>query len=265
MKPILTDLNLFGKRIFDVHTLEVTGEPTSDRHVITRLKGQILANLARDEAITQANLDIADAVSPLVTQAVYDAAIAAIQAELDLTKPIVRYFINENTLSYDWPDSGRRPLVEVFILNSTQTIEGSSVTVTDNATHKYSGEYNTVGSVCINSSGDWTVQHCYYNCYKKSDADWYVVVNQATQTWQIIEAENPHTSVGEKAASTSVNLGSLKSLPYSFGDYIIDPNFDSIDSLEFLKGDVGVQYDDVSSRVLINFNGANPSGYVVMK
>lgn len=195
----------------------------------------------------------------------HESDIAALEVQTEKNRSQTHYFINEGSLSYDWPDEERRPLVDVFILNSTQTIEGSSITVTDNASHKYSGEYNTVGSVCINSSGNWTVQYCYHNCYKKADENWYVVVNQATQTWQIIEAENPHTSIGEKAANVTVNLGSVKSLPYSFGDYTIDPNFDSIDSLEFLKGEVGVQYDDVNSRVLINFNGANPSGYVVLK
>lgn len=264
MKPILTDLNLFGKRIFDVHTLEVTGEPTSDRHVITRLKGQILANLARDEAITQANLDIADAVTPLVTQAVYDAALAALQSELDLTLPVIHYFINEGSLSYDWVSPDRRPLVSVQVLNTSQTINNSSVTVTDNDTHAYSGTYNTVGSVCIDFDGTWTVKS-YHNAYKHPTLDNYVVFNLSNQTWQIIESANPHTSIGDIAASVTVQLGGRSSLPQSFGDYTIDPNFDGIDSLEFVSADVPISYDDTNHRVLLDFGDAKPSGFVVLK
>ncbi len=264
MKPILTDLNLFGKRIFDVHTLEVTGEPTSDRHVITRLKGQVLANLARDEAITQANLDIADAVAPLVTQAVYDAAVAALQTELNLTKPIIHYFINEGELSYDWVSEDRRPVVSVQVLDTSQTINNSSITVTDNDTHIYSGTYNAVGSVCIDVDGNWTV-HSYHNAYKHSSLDNYVVFNLSNETWQIIESANLHTSIGEIAASVTAQLGGRSSLPESFGNFTIDPNFDGINSLEFTSADVPVSYDDINRRVLIDFGRSKPSGFVVLK
>ena len=68
---------------------------------------------------------------------------------------------------------------------------------------------------------------------KKTDQDWYVVFNQGNASWQIIEAANPHTSVGSTAASVTVQLGGQTSLPESFGNYTIDPNFDNIDSLEF--------------------------------
>ena len=155
--------------------------------------------------------------------------------------------------------------MEIGVLNTTQKINNSSVTVTDNDTHKYSGNYNTVGSIAINTSGDWTNQYVYHNCYKHSSENFYVVFNQLSITWQLIEAANPHTSIGSKAASVTVQLGGQTSLPASFGSYIIDPNFDNIDSLEFLSAEVPVQYDDINSRVIIKFNGALPSGYVVLK
>ncbi|CAH9015698.1 hypothetical protein VP150E351_P0041 [Vibrio phage 150E35-1] len=265
MKPILTDLNLFGKRIFDVHSLEVTGEPTSDRHVLTRLRGQIIANLSRDEAILQSKIDIDEAVAPLVTKAIYEAAIAALNSEIELTKPTIQYFINEEVLSYDWVAPDRRPLVEVGVLNTTQTINNSSVTVTDNDSHKYSGTYNTVGSLAIDTSGNWSSIYAYQNAYKHISELYYIVFNQSNLTWQIIEAANPHTSVGESAASVTVQLGSQSSLPSSFGDYIIDTNFENIDSLEFLTADVPIQYDDTNHKVLIDFSGHRPSGYVILK
>ena len=195
----------------------------------------------------------------------HDSDIAALEIQTEKNRSVTHYFINEGSLSYDWPDEDRRPLVEVQVLNTMQSINNSSVTVTDNDTHRYSGTYNTVGTVAINSSGNWAVQYVYHNAYKKTDQDWYVVFNQGNATWQIIEAVNPHTSVGEQAASITVQLGGQTSLPASFGDYTIDPNFDNIDSLEMISAEVPVQYDDVNSRVLINFNGAKPSGYVVLK
>ena len=62
-----------------------------------------------------------------------------------------------------------------------------------------------------------------------------------------------------------MRLGDKSSLPATFGDYAIDPHFDNIDSLEFLTAEVPVQYDDTNAKVIINFNGAKPSGYVVLK
>ncbi|CAM0102121.1 hypothetical protein VPH166E361_0012 [Vibrio phage 166E36-1] len=194
-----------------------------------------------------------------------EADIAALEVQTEKNRSVTHYFINEETLSYEWPDETRRPLAEVGVLNTTQTINNSSVTVTDNDTHSYSGNYNTVGSIAINSSGDWTNQYTYHNCYKHVSEDYYVVFNQGNASWQIIESANPHTSIGSHAASVTVQLGGQTSLPSSFGDYVIDPNFDNIDSLEFLTAEVPIQYDDVNSRVIINFSGAKPSGYVVLK
>ncbi|AUR86337.1 coil containing protein [Vibrio phage 1.084.O._10N.261.49.F5] len=191
--------------------------------------------------------------------------IAALEVQTEKNRSVTHYFINEGDLSYDWPDETRRPLVEVGVLNTTQTINNSSVTVTDNDTHRYSGTYNTVGSIAINTSGDWTNQYTYHNCYKHVSESYYVVFNQGNVSWQLIESANPHTSIGSHAASVTVQLGGQTSLPESFGNYTIDPNFDNIDSLEFLSAEVPIQYDDVNSRVLINFNGAKPSGYVVLK
>tara|TARA_R100001594_G_scaffold22618_2_gene43840 strand:+ start:2678 stop:7294 length:4617 start_codon:yes stop_codon:yes gene_type:complete len=191
--------------------------------------------------------------------------IAALEVQTEKNRSQTHYFINEGSLSYDWPDEARRPLVEVQVLNTMQQINNSSVTVTDNDEHIYSGEYNTVGSLAINSLGNWANQYVYHNAYKHVSENYYVVFNQGNLSWQIIQADNPHTSIGEHAASVTVQLGGQSSLPETFGSYTIDPNFENIDSLEFLTAEVPVQYDDVNSRVLINFNGAKPSGYVVLK
>ena len=75
---------------------------------------------------------------------------------------------------------------------------------------------NTVGSIAINSSGDWTNQYTYHNCYKHVSESYYVVFNQGNASWQIIESANPHTSTGSQAASVTVQLGGQTSLPESF-------------------------------------------------
>ena len=194
-----------------------------------------------------------------------EADIAALEVQTEKNRSVTHYFVNEGELSYDWPDEERRPLVEVQVLNTMQKINNSSVTVTDNDEHKYSGEYNTVGSVAINTSGSWANQYVYHNAYKHESESYYVVFNQGNLSWQIIESANPHTSIGEHAAAVTVQLGGQSSLPASFGNYVIDPNFDNIDSLEFFPAEVPTQYDDVNSRVIINFNGAKPSGFVTLK
>ena len=194
-----------------------------------------------------------------------EADIAALEVQTEKNRSVTHYFINETSLSYDWPDSARKPLVEVQVLNTTQTINNSNVTVTDNNDGKYTGTYNAVGAIAINSSGNWANVYTYHNAYKHDSSDYYVVFNQGVIKWQIIEAANPHTSIGEHAAAVTVNLGDASSLPASFGDYEINPNFDNIDSLEFMTAEVPVQYDDANSKVIINFNGAKPSGYVVLK
>ena len=195
----------------------------------------------------------------------HESDIAALEVQTEKNRSVTHTFINEGVLNYDWPDDQRKPLVDVYVLNTTQTINNSSVEVTDNDTHKYSGVYNTVGAEAIDSSGNWSVNYVYHNLYKHVSEDYYVAFNQSNATWQIIESANPHTSIGSPAASVTVQLGSKSSLPESFGDFVIDPNFDNIDSLEFLSAEVGVLMDEVNKKAIINFNGANPSGYVVLK
>ncbi len=191
--------------------------------------------------------------------------IEALEVQTEKNRSVTHYFINEPEVSYDWPDESRRPLVEVQVLNTTQTINNSSLSVTDNGDHTYSGTYNAVGAVAINASGNWSATYVYHNAYKHESQDYYVVFNQASVSWNLIQSASPHTSIGEHAAAVTVQLGAASSLPASFGDYVIDPNFSDIDSLEFLNAEVPVQYDDTNARVIINFNGSKPSGFVVLK
>ena len=107
-----------------------------------------------------------------------EADIAALEVQTEKNRSVTHYFINEGSLSYDWPDEARRPLVEVQVLNTMQQINNSSVTVTDNDEHTYTGEYNTVGSLAINSLGNWANQYVYHNAYKHVSEDYYVVFNQ---------------------------------------------------------------------------------------
>ena len=191
--------------------------------------------------------------------------IAALEIQTEKNRSVTHTFINEPELNLDWPDDQRKPLVEVQVLNTSSQIENSYITVTDNNDGTYSGQYNTVGSIAINTLGNWANVYTYHNAYKHDSQDYYVVFNQANYKWELIVAQNPHTSIGEHAAASTIQLGDKSSLPSTFGDYAIDPHFDNIDSLEFLTAEVPIQYDDVNSKVIINFNGAKPSGYVVLK
>ena len=194
-----------------------------------------------------------------------EADIAALEVQTEKTRSVTHTFINEGELNLPWPDESRRPLVEVQVLNTMQQIDNSFVTVTDSNDGTYSGQYNTVGGIAINSLGNWANVYTYHNAYKHNSENYYVAYNQGASKWEIIVAENPHTNIGSKAAASTIQLGGKSSLPETFGDYAIDPHFDDINSLEFITAEVAVVYDDDNSTVIINFNGARPSGRVVLK
>ena len=83
--------------------------------------------------------------------------------------------------------------------------------------------------------------------------------------WLIIEPENPHTSNNEQAIKTEVILGDRSQLPESFSHYVIETNFTDLDSLEFLSAVAAHQIDTINKKIIFDFNGAKPSGFVIIK
>ena len=185
-----------------------------------------------------------------------------LEVETELNKSVTHVFQSEERLVYDWPNPENRPTCDIFVLDSTQTITDSHIDVVDDADHSYTGRYNTVGAICV-SNGIWST-NSFHNAYKHESENRYVVFSHDSLRWLAIVAKNLHTSIGAQAIESQVTLGERSQLPMSYGNYTINVNFDDINSLEFVPADTKKTYDDVNKQVVIDFNGARPSGRVVL-
>ena len=188
--------------------------------------------------------------------------IQALQAESDSNKVITKIFKNENLVTI--PYTQEHPVVEVFVLDGSETINGSGLTVIDDNTHKFSGVYNTVGSVSLYDN-KWST-FSYHNAYKHVSENYYVVFDQSLTTWVILDTSVPHTSVGEDVGSgDKISLDHTGLLPESFGDYNITLSIDDISSLEFIKAEANTRIDSDAKTVIVDFGVSKPSGKIVIK
>ena len=188
--------------------------------------------------------------------------IQALQAEADSNKVITKIFKNESLVTI--PYTQEHPVVEVFVLDGSETINGSGLTIIDDNTHKFSGVYNTVGSVSLYDN-KWST-FSYHNAYKHVSENYYVVFDQSLTTWVILDTSVPHTSVGEDVGSDDkISLDHTGLLPESFGDYNITLSIDDISSLEFIKAEANTRIDSDAKTVIVDFGISKPSGKIVIK
>ena len=75
-----------------------------------------------------------------------------------------------------------------------------------------------------------------------------------------------HTEIGSTAASVVIELGERSSLPETHNGYILDVNFEDIESLNFTQADKSVIKTDLDNkRILLDFGQAKVSGFIVIK
>ena len=206
--------------------------------------------------------------SPKLTQDVeqHSVDLATLKNEVDNGgKSATEYFKNTNSAIYAWPNQDHTPLVDVYVLDTHSHLVDSYVTVADDETHLYSGRYNAVGVIAI-SGGMWSTGYAYHNAYKHQSEDYYLVFSMDKIKWLLIEADNPHTSVGSHAASVEIELGGRSSLPQSFSGYTIETHFEDLDSLHFTQADSScVKVDTVNKFINLDFGTAMVSGFIVIK
>lgn len=188
-----------------------------------------------------------------------------LKADNDLGKSVTETFVNESRVSFDFKDPNHTPIVDCYVLDTHEKMTESYIDLTDDATMRYGGRYNTVGVYAI-SGGVWSTAYALHNAYKHESEDYYVTFSMDLLRWVIIEAENLHTEVGQTAASVTVPLGERSSLPITHGDYIIDVHFDDLDSLHFTQADKSVIKTDLENKkIILNFGSAKVSGFIVIK
>ena len=188
--------------------------------------------------------------------------IQALQAEAVSNRVITQIFKNESLVTI--PYTQEHPVVEVFVLDGSETINGSGLTMIDDDTHKYSGVYNTVGSVSLYDN-KWTT-FSYHNAYKHDSQNYYVVFDQSLTSWVILDTDVIHTSIGEDVGNTEkISLNHTGLLPESFGSYNITLSIDDVSSLEFIKAEANTRIDTDAKTVIVDFGMSKPSGKIVIK
>ena len=187
--------------------------------------------------------------------------IEELKNDRDANAPITKYFKNESVVTV--PYTQDHPVAEVFVLDTTKTINGASLSLLDDNTHKYSGVYNTVGSLSL-SANKWT-NYSYHNAFKHSLESYYVVYDFDSLSWVIVDAQTPHTDINEDINnSEKVSLNHRGQLPESYGDYTINLSIENLDSLEFIKAEANTRIDTDAKLVITDFGQSKPSGKVVI-
>ena len=221
----------------------------------------------------------ADCVGTILKIA-YDAAIEVETVQEDLSnkvdksnissyqKPSSHPFINESTLNVDYPldvngDQYRPQSIVVTVLDTQNLISGLNVTVT--SSDNFNGHYNTVGAVCIDSNGEWSVNSD-TNAYRLNDGtDTYCVYSDSINGWVLIVTDLDHNNIGSITGGTPINLYNNGQLPDSYGDYTVDNNLDSIESEYFSIADANIDYhtnSDANSYFAVTFGTAKPAGII---
>lgn len=188
--------------------------------------------------------------------------IEELKSSREANAPITQYFKNESIVTV--PYTQDHPVAEVWVLDTTKTINGASLSLVDDNTHKYSGVYNTVGSISL-TGNKWT-NYSYHNAFKHSSENYYVVYDFDFLSWVIVEAQNPHTSLNEDINSVEkISLNHKGQLPQSYGDYTINLSIEDLDSLEFIKAEANTRIDTDARVVIVDFGLSKPSGKVIIK
>ena len=184
-----------------------------------------------------------------------------LKVEADANRVITEYFKNESNLTV--PYTQAHPIVEIYVLDTKQTIEGTSLTLLDTETGKYSGIYNAVGSISIYNNA-WTT-YSYHNAYKHNSQNYYVVFSQDIMSWVLLDTDTLHNYVFEDVGADQISLNHRGQLPQSYQNYDISMSIDNINSLEFIKAEANTRIDTENKIVVVDFGDSKPSGKVIIR
>ena len=189
----------------------------------------------------------------------------------DSQNPVSKNFINVSNISVDYPTNANgeqyRPNnVIVMVLDTSNMISGLNINVT--SSDSYAGHYNSVGAVCINDYGEWSLQSN-FNAYRLNDGtNTYCVFSKSSGSWVLVVADVDHNNNGSLVGGSPINLYNDGQLPESYGDYLIQNDLESIESEYFTQADVDIDYytnSDANSYFNVSFGSAKPAGVIFYK
>jgi len=215
---------------------------------------EVFADYAKDEYVL--NFSQSKVISSTISQA---------------QEPQFKKFINESTVNVDYPTNAdgnqyRPQNVVVTVLDTDNLISELNINVT--SSDNYTGHYNSVGSISIDASGQWSTESR-RNAYRLDDGtNTYCVFSDSLNAWVLIVTDVDHNHTGSSTGGVPVNLYNDGQLPDSHGDYSIENNLDSIESEYFTQADVDIDYhtnSDSNSYFVVKFGNAKPAGIVFYK
>ena len=261
-----------GSFVFDAESpyyafvIKISGyqTPQSKIHTVFFNRGGISLYPDAISAYMSAN-KLADGLGTIINEMVTDGDLSDVQI------PKAQSFINESTVNVDYPTSAsgnqyRPQNVVVTVLDTDNLISELNINVI--SSDGYSGHYNSVGSISIDASGQWSTESR-RNAYRLDDGtNTYCVFSGSLNAWVLIVTDVDHNHTGSSTGGVPVNLYNDGQLPESHGDYSIENNLDSIDSEYFTQADVDIDYhtnSDGNSYFVVKFGSAKPAGIVFYK
>ena len=194
----------------------------------------------------------------------HEVAINELETQTELNSAKTHFFKNESSVTIPYNNPENHPIVEVYVLDTSKTIQGSSLVLVDSY-GMFDGTYNTVGSLYINTFNQWQSTYSYHNAYKHVSENKYVVFDTGLMNWILIQTDVLHTEIGSNVTGSKITLGGRSQLPESYGNYTIALSIENLSSLEFVKAEASLRHDDQNKTVIIDFGDARPSGKVIVK
>ena len=184
-------------------------------------------------------------------------------------KPKKNNFINNSTVTVEYPldlegNKYRPNSIKVGILDVDNVLNDLELQVQSNDV--YNGMYNNIGSVCIDDSGEWSL-NTEYNAYKKIDSvNTYCVYSDSLSSWVLVQTNTDHNNIGVLAGGNEISLDNDGLLPMSYGDYTLSSNLSEIGS-EFFSEAIGInpRYYDDAGYFTVSFGDYKETGIVFYK
>lgn len=190
--------------------------------------------------------------------------ILALQNQTELNKSKKHYFENSQSITVSWNDPNAHPVSELYIIDSSTSIDSLTISVSNESDITYNGDYATAGSFSI-SNNKWTT-YSYHNVFKHSVENKYIVVDQSTQQWKFITTDTPILNGNTINIVNSVVLSGISQLPQSSGNFtIVNTPIENVDSNDFVKALASGELDNDLKTISFDFGSAKLNGYVLLK
>ena len=165
----------------------------------------------------------------------------------------IQSFVNQHTIQVPYTQGF---VGDVFLLAGN--IEGYLISVEVNGSSSY---YESVGLLKIDDGNQWSTDSKRMGFKDQSSAK-YIVFDETVDAWVLGELGDHTTNYRSASNKTVLNNNGI--LPGSFGNVTIDLNFDSIQSVHFIKSNPVIEYDTVNELINVSFLGKPQVGFLVL-